>query len=180
MEVSEENHGLLWIPLKKILMSGPPNGPPRSTLYIYISASSIARSCLLCSVTSIKPFGSIWYPVILLLWITWWCFLIAACCLNLSLIVVRVCPIYVDWEVVNSSWLHVYWYTTLNIHACNQGECRVAESDQKNPTPTPCILKTTTPTPGTFWGPTPDSDYQKYSVINSKVCTHRFFFIYPL
>ena len=78
------------------------------------SAFSIASSCLLWSVASIITFGSIWDPVMLLLWICWWCFLIAACCLNLSLIVVRVCPTYVDWEVVHSPWLHVYWYTTLN------------------------------------------------------------------
>ena len=35
------------------------------------SVSSIARSCLLCSVASIVTFGSIWDPVMLLLWICW-------------------------------------------------------------------------------------------------------------
>ena len=82
------------------------------------SASNIARSCLLCMLCC--QYCHIWDPVILLLWFRLWCFffffffLLAACCLKLYLIVVRVCPLYVDWKVVHSPWFHVYWYTTLN------------------------------------------------------------------
>ena len=65
---------------------------------------------------------------------------------------------------------------------------RVAESDLINPTPTltptPCILKNydSDSDSRNFFEvrlptPTPDSDYQKHIVINSKTCTHRFFYL---
>ena len=60
--------------------------------------------------------------------------------------------------------------------ATNQG-CGVG---LKNPIPTPCILKNYDSDSSNFSEvrlPTPNSDYQKHSVINSKVCTHRFFYL---